>query len=188
MRACTSADARVAGRAAAGVRRRGGAAGADRRAGARLRHVGARRRRASARRATTGVPSRDDACTPCHAGFKSVPGKHCWSCHAPGEDTSSLSSPSAACSQDCHLYDKAAQALRDAVHARRVAAPRRLRLRQHLPRLSLDEHRHHRPRRQPASQRPDDAPAPTCRDCHDGVIASAQVTHDGVACTAATPA
>ncbi|MFA4964304.1 MAG: hypothetical protein WC709_01490 [Thermoleophilia bacterium] len=53
----------------------------------------------------SGSPPTDATCTACHSGFVSVPDKTCWSCHAPGQDTSSLSSPSAACSQSCHLYD-----------------------------------------------------------------------------------
>ena len=51
----------------------------------------------------SGTPT-DAACTACHAGFVSVPGNTCWSCHVPGQATSSLSSPSSACSQGCHLY------------------------------------------------------------------------------------
>ena len=50
-----------------------------------------------------GTPT-DATCTSCHAGFVSVPDNSCWSCHYPGQDTSSLSSPSSACSQGCHLY------------------------------------------------------------------------------------
>ena len=46
----------------------------------------------------------DDACTFCHGGFKPTDGKDCWDCHEPGADTSGLSSPSSACSQECHLY------------------------------------------------------------------------------------
>ena len=51
----------------------------------------------------TGTPT-DATCTSCHAGFVSVPDTTCWSCHHPGQDTSSLASPSSACSQGCHLY------------------------------------------------------------------------------------
>ena len=56
----------------------------------------------------------DSSCTAlCHRGFKTTPGatvdgrfpQTCWSCHAPGADTSALSSSSAACSQECHLYN-----------------------------------------------------------------------------------
>lgn len=50
-------------------------------------------------------PATDASCTGCHgSSFKAYPGRTCWSCHYPGQDTSTLSSPSSACSQDCHLY------------------------------------------------------------------------------------
>jgi len=52
---------------------------------------------------SAGTPT-DARCTRCHTGFKSYPGRTCWSCHYPGQDTSSLSTPSSACSQGCHLY------------------------------------------------------------------------------------
>jgi len=52
----------------------------------------------------SGTPT-DATCTACHTGgFKSVPGNVCWSCHYPGQDTSTLSTPASACSQQCHLY------------------------------------------------------------------------------------
>ena len=51
------------------------------------------------------VPT-DTACTGCHSGFKSFPGMDCWSCHEPGVSTADLSSPSSACSQECHLYSE----------------------------------------------------------------------------------
>jgi hypothetical protein len=53
-----------------------------------------------------GTPT-DATCTSCHTGYKSVPGQTCWSCHYPGQDTSTLSTPSSACSQECHLYSAA---------------------------------------------------------------------------------
>ena len=52
-----------------------------------------------------GTPT-DATCVTCHSGFKSYPGMTCWSCHAPGQDTSTLSSPSSACSQGCHLWSE----------------------------------------------------------------------------------
>jgi len=55
-----------------------------------------------------GTPT-DATCIQCHTGFKSFPGENCWSCHAPGQDTSSLSSPSSACSQECHLWNATAK-------------------------------------------------------------------------------
>ncbi len=51
-----------------------------------------------------GTPT-DATCTACHGGFQSYPGLTCWSCHAPGQDTSTLSTPSSACSQECHLWN-----------------------------------------------------------------------------------
>jgi hypothetical protein len=53
-----------------------------------------------------GTPT-DATCTSCHTGFQSFPGQTCWSCHAPGQDTGPLSSPSSACSQQCHLWNPA---------------------------------------------------------------------------------
>ena len=53
-----------------------------------------------------GTPT-DATCQACHSGFQSYPGMTCWSCHAPGLDTSTLSSPSSACSQECHLWNSA---------------------------------------------------------------------------------
>jgi hypothetical protein len=51
-----------------------------------------------------GAPN-DATCTRCHPGFASYPDMTCWSCHAPGQDTTTLSSPSSACSQECHLWN-----------------------------------------------------------------------------------
>jgi hypothetical protein len=56
-----------------------------------------------------GAPT-DASCVGCHPGFASYPGETCWSCHAPGQDTSTLSSPSSACSQECHLWSSAQKA------------------------------------------------------------------------------
>lgn len=56
-----------------------------------------------------GTPT-DATCQNCHTGFKSFPGETCWSCHAPGQDTSTLSTPSSACSQQCHLWNEAQKA------------------------------------------------------------------------------
>jgi len=53
-----------------------------------------------------GTPT-DATCVTCHSGFQSYPGMTCWSCHAPGQDTSALSTPSSACSQECHLWNAA---------------------------------------------------------------------------------
>ena len=52
-----------------------------------------------------GTPT-DASCTRsmCHAGFQSFPDETCWSCHEPGKPTAGLSTPSSACSQECHLW------------------------------------------------------------------------------------
>jgi hypothetical protein len=56
-----------------------------------------------------GTPT-DASCTGCHPGFQSYPGMTCWSCHAPGQDTSTLAAPSSACSQECHLWSSVQKA------------------------------------------------------------------------------
>ena len=50
-----------------------------------------------------GEPT-DASCVQCHTGYVSLEGKTCWSCHYPGQDTSTLSSTSADCAQECHLH------------------------------------------------------------------------------------
>jgi hypothetical protein len=55
-----------------------------------------------------GKPT-DASCTACHAGFKSLKGYTCWSCHYPGQDTSSLSTTAADCAGTCHMYSGAGQ-------------------------------------------------------------------------------
>jgi hypothetical protein len=56
-----------------------------------------------------GAPT-DATCTGCHPGFASYPDMTCWSCHYPGQDTSTLSAPSSACSQECHLWNSVQKA------------------------------------------------------------------------------
>jgi hypothetical protein len=51
-----------------------------------------------------GAPT-DATCTACHAGFQSYPGDTCWTCHEPGMDTETLSTPSSACYQECHTWN-----------------------------------------------------------------------------------
>jgi hypothetical protein len=51
-----------------------------------------------------GTPT-DATCQTCHTGFQSFPGETCWSCHEPGKPTAGLSTPSSACSQECHLWN-----------------------------------------------------------------------------------
>jgi hypothetical protein len=57
----------------------------------------------------SGTPT-DASCVGCHSGFKSFPGESCWTCHYPGQDTSTLSTPGSACSQECHLWNGAQKA------------------------------------------------------------------------------
>ena len=40
----------------------------------------------------------------------SYPDDTCWTCHYPGQDTSTLSTPGTACSQECHLWNAAQKA------------------------------------------------------------------------------
>jgi hypothetical protein len=56
-----------------------------------------------------GTPT-NATCTGCHSGFQAFPDDTCWTCHAPGQDTSTLSTPSSACSQECHLWNAAQKA------------------------------------------------------------------------------
>jgi hypothetical protein len=63
-----------------------------------------------------GKPT-DASCTSCHVGFKSIKGTTCWTCHYPGQDTSSLSTTSADCAQACHLYTGAGQYTTDFTHS-----------------------------------------------------------------------
>ncbi len=125
----------------------------------------------------------------CHRGFKTTPGatvdgrfaQTCWSCHAPGEDTSKFSSPSAACSQDCHLYNDYSNAY--SIPSSHGPEP-------HLGAsppygVCLDCHSTSEGYASPGSSPHHDGVAsqsPSCTDCHDGTYASAQVSHDGVGC------
>jgi hypothetical protein len=58
---------------------------------------------------SSGTPT-DASCTSCHPGFVSYPDDTCWTCHYPGQDTSTLSTPGTACSQECHLWNAAQKA------------------------------------------------------------------------------
>ena len=125
----------------------------------------------------------------CHRGFKVTPGatvdgrfaQTCWSCHAPGEDTSKFSSPSAACSQDCHLYNDYSNAY--SIPSSHGPEP-------HLGAsppygVCLDCHSTSEGYASPGSSPHHDGVAshsPSCTECHDGTYASAQASHDGVGC------
>jgi hypothetical protein len=132
----------------------------------------------------------DVSCTGlCHRGFKVTPGAMvddrfpmtCWSCHRPGQDTSSFSSPSSACSQDCHLYNAFTMAY--SIPSSHGAEP-------HLGAsppygVCLDCHSTSQGPSSPGASPHHDGlaeEAPSCTRCHDGTYASAQVSHDGKAC------
>jgi len=131
-----------------------------------------------------GQPLTDATCTAfCHGPrFKSFPGKQCWSCHVPGEDTTPLSTPSLACSQGCHLWN---QAVRDytipythgALPHDGAAGYGKTCLDCHETSISIVDpggSPHH------SGQT---TPSPTCEDCHNGVDAGAKQTHDDNSCT-----
>jgi hypothetical protein len=130
-----------------------------------------------------GQPLNDQTCTKfCHASFKSFPGRQCWSCHAPGANTSSLSTPSAACSQGCHVWDQAVRAY--TVPFTHGETP-------HVGasgygKTCLDCHKtstsFNNPNGSPHHSG-QTTPPPTCQDCHNGVDAVAQVTHGKNPCT-----
>jgi hypothetical protein len=130
----------------------------------------------------TGAPLTDEVCTACHIRFESSPGKNCWSCHLPGADTSSLSSSSAACSQECHLYRQLDKDYTlPYTHGEQphlgAAGFGKVCLDCHSTSVSIAD------RGDSPHHSGEDTPAPTCQACHDGVTASAQTTHDGVDCT-----
>jgi hypothetical protein len=131
-----------------------------------------------------GQPLDDQTCTKfCHGpAFKSVPGKQCWSCHMPGEDTAPLSSPSAACSQDCHIWDEAMRAYtlpftHGVLPHDGAAGYGKTCLDCHETSISFGNpggSPHH------SGQT---TPSPTCEDCHNGDDAVLKATHDGNPCT-----
>lgn len=138
------------------------------------------------------APATNESCTQlCHRGFKVTPGatvdgrfpETCWSCHAPGADTSGLSSPSSACSQACHLYTPIYKSY-DVPYSHGVEP--------HLGSeppygVCLDCHATSVSWNDPGASPHHDGVAyraPSCVRCHNGVIAGAQQTHDGVDCEA----
>ena len=83
----------------------------------------------------------------------------------------SFSSSSAACSQDCHLYNAYYQARTRSPRARHRAASRRVAAVRRLPRLPQHERqRVCESRREPAPRRRRLAARRRCTDCHDGAI------------------
>ncbi|MEI6727325.1 MAG: hypothetical protein WCN81_14030 [Actinomycetes bacterium] len=129
-----------------------------------------------------GRPLDDQICTACHAGFKSFPGRQCWSCHVPGEDTAALSTPSAACSRGCHLWDEAVKVYSAPfTHGETphdgAAGYGKTCLDCHETSVSVVD-----PGGSPHHSGVE-TPPPTCTDCHNGTDAVAQATHDGNPCT-----
>lgn len=62
-----------------------------------------------------GKPT-DASCVSCHTGFESLQGYTCWSCHAPGQDTSGMSATSADCAGQCHLQSQGALYAKEFAH------------------------------------------------------------------------
>jgi len=121
----------------------------------------------------------DIACTTsCHTGLKSVPGQKCWSCHAPGSDTSTLASSDEACAQECHLYERTDYSYGYLTPYQHVAVPHFGAepeyggcLKCHAtgsPTGTSFESAHHSGLT---------LEAPACARCHDGVLASKQGDH-----------
>jgi hypothetical protein len=130
-----------------------------------------------------GQPLNDQTCTAfCHFKFKSFPGKQCWTCHLPGAATAPLSTPSSACSQGCHLWDQAAAG---------YTVPFTHGVMPHdgatgYGKVCLDCHETSAAFNDPAGSphhSGQTTPPPSCADCHNGVDAVAQATHDGNPCT-----
>ena len=156
-----------------------------------------------------GQPLDDSLCTKfCHFNFKSFPGKQCWSCHFPGQDTAPFSTratptatptvtptatptvtptatptpPVSPCSQACHLWDQAARA---------YTIPFTHGLMPHdgasgYGKTCLDCHEtsvaFNDPNGSPHHSG-QTTPPPTCESCHNGTDAVFQETHDNQACT-----
>lgn len=125
------------------------------------------------------VAQDDIACTSsCHMGFASVPGQKCWICHAPGSDTSTLSSSSEACAQECHLYARTVDSYVYETPYRHEAVP-------HLGAESeygtcLDCHALGGPTGisfESAHHSGQSLEVPACVRCHDGVLAIREGNH-----------
>jgi hypothetical protein len=127
----------------------------------------------------------DSSCQACHgSAFKPVPGFNCWSCHAPGQDTSAWQT-SAGCSTTCHLWNPSTLAY-DVTFTHGTTP--------HLGASGFGKTCTdcHGVSLSPVD--PDGSPhhsgqtlaPPTCRDCHNGTIASKKANHDSVKppCTA----
>jgi len=138
-----------------------------------------------------GSADNDDCTSLCHQDFRVTPSATvsgrfataCWSCHMPGADTGGLSSSSAACRQDCHLYSPVFKDyLQPFAHG---AEPH---LGAGLPYGEcLDCHETSVSIVDPGASAHHDGydwQAPECLDCHDGVLAGAQESHGAAGCEA----
>ncbi len=123
----------------------------------------------------------DAACTTsCHTTLTSVPGRNCWSCHAPGSDTSLLSSETA-CRQECHLYAESTYSWGYWTTYQHTATP-------HFGASygeCLDCHALGGPTGESIESSHHSGltfEPPSCARCHDGVIASKQGNHGPLEC------
>jgi hypothetical protein len=138
-----------------------------------------------------GAADNDDCTSLCHGGFQVTPSATvsgrfatgCWSCHLPGADTSGMSSPSAACSQDCHLYSPV---FKDYIEPFTHGTEPHLGASPPYGEC-LDCHA-----TSIGTSHPGDSPhhdgsdwqVPGCTDCHDGGFAGAQESHGAAECEA----
>jgi hypothetical protein len=115
-------------------------------------------------------PGTNAACITCHGGKVSPSGFDCWTCHKPGV---APGTDQAACIGVCHTYSGGGQYTGESTpHAD--------------PHLGSDLEPCQTCHTITGSSPHHDAQslaAPGCTTCHDGVIASAQTSHDGVDCT-----
>lgn len=118
-----------------------------------------------------GQSGTNAACITCHPGRVNPAGFDCWTCHRPGV---APGTDQAACTGVCHAYSGGGQYANDVTpHA--------------APHLGSDLEPCQTCHTISGSSPHHDAQslsAPGCTTCHDGVMASAQRTHDGVDCTA----
>jgi hypothetical protein len=118
-------------------------------------------------------------CSFCHTNYSAAPGATCWECHQPGSSTAALRS-SAACSSTCHLYSplfKSYSIPYSHGATPHVGADAGACLDCHGLTVSVTDpgtSEHHAG----AAVGP-----PTCEQCHNGTLASAKQTHDGIQCT-----
>lgn len=130
---------------------------------------------------TVGQDPTSAVCQTCHtAQFKLTAGQTCWTCHAPGADTSALRT-SAACASSCHLFSESAHDF--VVPFTHGGSP-------HLGasgfgKTCVDCHAVSTSATDPGNSPHHSGvttPTPACADCHNGTLASAKTSHDGVQC------